>query len=243
MRPVRLALVGYGRWGRNYIRAAHDSGVARVTHAVLRPDSPSRPPAVGAGLIVTDKLDDLEGVDAAVVAVHPGAAPWVCSALLSYGLPVMVEKPASLDIAGAEALADAARASGLTVLVGHQHLFSAQIELMRSRGTPDSVVATFGGPVARDYPARWDYGPHAVSAVIALAPKIPAWSVVSGHRIARVDAHFGNDHMVYDGYAPAEPSLTRAVRAFADAVRAGGTDDYRFGAHWAVNVASVLESL
>ena len=46
----------------------------------------------------------------------------------------------------------------------------------------------------------------------------------------------------YDGYEAAEPALTREVRAFADAVRAGGTDDWRFGARWAVDVARVLEA-
>jgi hypothetical protein len=40
---------------------------------------------------------------------------------------------------------------------------------------------------------------------------------------------------------PWQPPLTRALEAFAHAVQAGGTDDYRFGAHWAVQVADVLE--
>lgn len=39
---------------------------------------------------------------------------------------------------------------------------------------------------------------------------------------------------------PYEPPLTRAVRCFADAVIQGGTDDYRFGAEWALMVANLL---
>jgi hypothetical protein len=40
-----------------------------------------------------------------------------------------------------------------------------------------------------------------------------------------------------------EQPLTRMVRQFAKAVANGGTDDYRFGAQWAVDVAKVLEAV
>jgi hypothetical protein len=53
-------------------------------------------------------------------------------------------------------------------------------------------------------------------------------------------------HRLRQGGIPVElpawqPPLTRSLTAFCQAVLEGGSDDYRFGAHWAVQVASVLE--
>ncbi len=128
------------------------------------------------------------------------------------------------------------------------------------------------GPM-RDYPATWDYGPHAISACLGVVGQFDSSSFdnggdrghgggcepffamragsrtcfvnVSNHapaKIARVETEISGITVRYDAYASqAEAPLTREVRAFAQAVRAGGTDDWRFGARWAVDVARVLD--
>ena len=250
MTPVRLALVGYGKWGRNYVRAARESGEAEVVEVVVRSGSPVLldQAAYGQGFSIGASLDDaLSQVDAVVVATHPSAAVEICELALAAGKPVMVEKPAGLSLADAERLARA-EAAGL-VLVGHQHLFAEGFEMLRAMGPYPWAEAHFRGPVARDYSFIWDYGPHAVSALLALGVLTEGgidgqrWYVaVTDTKEARVVAPLDSRFIGYDAYASqAEPPLTRQVRAFARAVRAGGTDDYRFGACWAVDVARVLE--
>ena len=215
-----------------------------MTHAVLREGSPSRPPAIGAGLQVVDRLDGVK-VDGVIVAIHPKLAPWVCQAALRQGLPVMVEKPAALSVGEAEALERAERESGRIVLVSHQHLFAEGFEAMRKMGVPISSFATWGGPEVHDFPHAWDYGPHAAAATLALGARIPMWVVLKGAvKTATVQAIYDDDMaFTYDAYASqAELPLTRAVRAFAQAIRDGGTEDYRFGAHWAADVARSIEA-
>lgn len=260
---IRLALVGFGAWGRNYVGAARASGLAEVTQVVLREGSKTQVPD---DLEVVSRIEDLS-IDAAVVATHPSASSWIAQALLSAGYPVMVEKPAALSVADAEALAEVADASGLPFLVAHQHLFSERIEFLRGAHLAPLMVR-WHGPTSHDYGYLWDYGPHGVSAVLALRGRMPdavqlvhftqnEYSLVlrygksrdrvccikhnktaTIHAETRLPSLDGS--LLYDGYAPAEPPLTRAVRAFARAVEAGSTDDWRFGASWAVNVARVL---
>lgn len=247
---VRLALVGAGRWGRNYIAAAEKSGLARVRHLVSR-----------GGVDIVLSRDDF---DAVVVAVHPREAVGVACRALARGKPVLIEKPAGLSLREAQLLATVEETTGGLVLVGHQHLHSEGMGHLRRRAELDLAVAgdvTFGGPgLARDYSALWDYGPHAVSAALALlggdatatrADERGAFTVVGDRgwlrcqvgadwpkKLARVIVHRSG---TYDGYAPAEPALTRQVRAFARAVMDGGTFDCLFGAGWAVDVARLLE--
>lgn len=221
---IRLHLVGFGRWGRNYVTAARDTGIAEVSSITT-----------GRGVLPPGDCD------AVIYAGHPSGAVEACANALRAGKPILCEKPAGLSLGDAEAILEAEQASSAFVLVGHQHLFAAAYEALRDRGPHPLAHARFTGPVSRDYPAVWDYGPHAVSTLLGLGstPFPKSWVAgLSDHREARVTAPGGT----YDGYAPhSEPPLTRQVREFAKAVKAGGTDDYRFGARWAVDVAVVLE--
>lgn len=247
MTPVRLAVVGFGRWGRNYVSAARDSGEAQVVKVFARGHVERDGFEVVPSSDLLANADALDDVDALVVAGHPLASPTLCEAALGRGKPVLVEKPAALSLAGAERIARAEERSTVFALIGHQHLFAAQYEALREeRGVVERAVAVSCGPASRDYPVMWDYGPHAVSMLLGLGfmPDGGNWSASHAQRKGvsvtayRRDGSFG----LYDGYAPAEPALTREVRAFAHAVRRGWTNDWRFGARWAVDVAKVLEA-
>jgi predicted dehydrogenase len=256
--PVRLALVGTGRWAKNYISAAKEAEIVQTLSA--RGFAPERVRA---------------DVEAVVYAGHPCGAAAACEAALSLELPILCEKPAGLSLADAERILAAERASKAFVLVGHQHLFAEGYEEFRVVAKDsDEVHATWEGPgPERDFSAWWDYGPHAVSAALGVLGGTatadyfpPSWSddddffvlrsdgrkcyVNAGNKAEKKQARIyvsadknAGTEVAYDAYASsAEPPLTSQVRAFARAVRNGGTDDYRFGAKWAVDVARVLEA-
>lgn len=272
MTPVRLALIGYGKWGRNYVRAARASGEASVVKIVLSGDSPNLADARATGIETAVAIKGLDDVDAYVYAGHPAQAVILCEAVLACGKPVLAEKPAGLSLADAERIMAAERASKTFALVGHLHLFAEGFVRLRkdAANIPLRGSSCFGGdgPV-RDYSALWDYGPHAVSTALALLgpsarlvdPQEARSEGFGGFRL-RSDrgfldclasntgqGRFGAVYAIkgssprYDAYLPQEQPLTTQVRAFANAVRAGGTDDWRFGAHWAVDVARVLSAV
>lgn len=272
MTPVRLALVGFGKWGRNYVRAARDSGEAQIVGIITRTGDreaggPEHPHFFAA------RIGHAAGLcDAVVYAGHPSGAAEAAREALELGMPILIEKPAGLSVAEAELIQRAEVVSNGLVLIGHQHLFAERVEFLRGASAIAPLCIRWNGPAAHGFPHLWDYGAHAVSMLLALRGRlpdggkvmcfgdgctmIPRYGSTEDHvhviqcneKIATVHAEtrrFENSldgPLLYDGYAKAEPSLTRQVRAFARAVRVGGTDDWRFGAGWAVDVAQVLAS-
>lgn len=248
---VRLALLGAGAWGLNYVRASEEAGNARVERVLGRKDL-SGP---------SDRW--FENVDAVVVAAPPRASVNLAGLALLRGLPVLVEKPAGLSLADAERLAHVERETNGLVLVGHQHLFSAGVERLKREAEKHLRVegeVLFGGPgPVRDYPALWDYGPHAMSIAVSLLGGNVSTTrenhgtfIVVGDRgwlRCRVGRDWEKKHArvvayglgTYDGHGPQEPPLTRQVREFARAVANKTLGDWRFGARWAVDVARLLE--
>lgn len=264
MSPVRLALVGFGRWGRNYVKASRDSGVAEVVQVVLRRGSRSWGDAESAGLKVIDRIEEINA-DAAVVATGPTAGTDIACDLLAADIPVMIEKPATVDLRSALRLLRYQDKFDGLLLINHQHLFAESFERAVEEGAKGSLCARWYGPDRRrDFPVSWDYGSHAVASILALRGRSPDSAdryidnggrervllkygdqfdqaiVCSAYWIKVATVHDGR--LIYDGYEPAEPPLTRSVRAFALAVMAGGTLDWRFGAKWAVDIARVLEA-
>lgn len=285
---LRLGLVGFGKWGRNYVPAAFAAGNALVTSVLLPEGSPTAELARGSGLFVTSHLDALD-VDAVIVAAHPSEAPDFCERFIQRGIPVMVEKPAGLDLVAAQRILDAANGVCVaTVLIAHQHLFATAYEYIRAQTQTENLtrLATRAGGNGphRDYPALWDYGPHDVAMIFGLTGSDPI-RINSKQETGSMGSHvfldlafeegtqasceIWNDRLpkarflsvrtsdmewIYDDLDPLgrlicqdrylelpyEPPLTRALRHFVDAVKAGGTDDYRFGADWAVRVAKWL---
>jgi predicted dehydrogenase len=219
---IRLGLLGCGKWGANYLKAADGFGVATVSRG-----------------------GDLAGFDAVCIATPPDVSVGLAVAALSEGLPVMIEKPAGLSTDDANRLASAEARSKAFVLVNHQHLFAPEFDSVRGISTADTVLAEFTGPVTRDCSPLWDYGAHAAACILALGARNYTIVAGLGERCARVEswAAKGTRPFVYDGYATMEPPLTTSLRAFATAVRNGGTDDYRFGSKWAIDVARLLERI
>lgn len=165
---IRLGLIGCGRWGRNYVQAAHEAGNCAVTHVA----GATWPHGVEAVASTDWRRLQNARVDAFIVATPPSTHAEICTELLALGRPVMVEKPMALGVLDAVAIADAAIASGAPLLVNHQHLFAPAYEELRERSSGWSsrvVVSAAGGrgPV-RDYSALWDYGAHDVAMFLGL---------------------------------------------------------------------------
>ena len=192
---IRLALVGFGKWGKNYIKAAEETGLAKVTTLVLRKDSEKwRDTAINSFKCTSD-LDDLDslGVDAAIVALHPSQHALVCCELLHRKIPTMVEKPLALGLKDALQIEAAVAKAEVPFMVSHQHLSTyAYLEILRRTGDEEitEIVTQAGnyGPF-RDYSALWDYGPHDLSMILGLMRGFPQ-AVMSRHRLLNIGERY-----------------------------------------------------
>lgn len=179
--PPRTALIGCGRWGRNIARvlARLDALEVIVDPAV----ETLRPFANELGVRIVDNIDAAFGSDLEAVAI---AAPAIDHARLARraldaGKPVFVEKPLSLEVDDAEALAALARQRGLTLMVGHllqYHPAFVTLKKLVAAGEIGNLRHVTShrlnpGAIRTEENALWSMGPHDFSMVMGLVGSEP----------------------------------------------------------------------
>lgn len=167
MPPLRLGLIGAGHWGRAYIRTIQslpDLALARLCSS----NPESRTLAGPACRLTADWREvaaapDLDGV---IVATPPALHAAMTKAAVQAGIPVMVEKPLTLDFGEARRLQAAVERAGVPVLVDHIHLFHPAYQALKREARrlgPVRHIRSEGGnygPFREDTTSLWDYGPH-----------------------------------------------------------------------------------
>jgi predicted dehydrogenase len=163
----RLGLVGAGPWGRNYIKTIASLPGLRLARVASK--NPETRKLVPPGCEITKhwhSLCDSIDLDGVIIASPPDTHFELTRKCLERGLPVLVEKPLTLDPAQAAELLRLAREKKGYVLVDHIYLFHpAYLELKnraRGLGLPQMISSAGGnkGPFRKDARPLWDYGPH-----------------------------------------------------------------------------------
>ncbi len=181
MAPLRLGLIGAGRWGRNYIKTIASLDTVRLAAlASSNPESTQWVPQDCAIHRDWKAILDPRLIDAVIIATPAALHATMTSAAIEAGLPVLVEKPLTLNLDEALSLRDlAARRQGF-VMIDHTHLFNPAYrrmkELLRNCGTLRALSSEAGntGPFRRDAPVLWDWGAHDVALCLDLLGIPPA---------------------------------------------------------------------
>jgi myo-inositol 2-dehydrogenase/D-chiro-inositol 1-dehydrogenase len=127
---MRIALIGYGAWGRHHARALEAAPSAElaavVAHgeasaAAAREDRPQVPVHRDAAQVFTDP-----SIEAVVIAAPNALHAPLALAALEAGKHVLLEKPMALTLADCDALVEAARRSGKVLTIGHELRVSTQ---------------------------------------------------------------------------------------------------------------------
>ncbi len=179
---VRVGVIGAGHWGMNLIRVCDELGalaaVCDPSLDVLARVSESYPHVA----VFADPADLLsEPIDAVFVAAPAELHAQLALQSLGAGKHVFVEKPFTLSIGDAEAVAAAAVATRLQVFVGHLLIYHPAIRKLRT------VIAS--GAIGRVWHLRsrrlslgklrhresvwWSFAPHDVSLMLALMGQDP----------------------------------------------------------------------
>jgi predicted dehydrogenase len=192
--PVRFGLVGTGYWAREL----HAVGVAGHPDTVLAGvwgRDPEKAAALAAEHGATSHTGDdgfdamLETVDAVVFSVPPFVQAPLALRAAEAGRHLLLEKPVALDPAEADAVAAAARASGVASVVFFTERFVPEREAwlqervaagslgghaswLASLRTPDNPFAD--SPWRQQEGALWDVGPHALSVLLPVLGPVRA---------------------------------------------------------------------
>lgn len=188
MAPLRLGLIGAGRWGRNYIKTIAGLDAVRLT--ALASSNPESAQWLTQDCVIQRDwraILDPRLIDAVIIATPAALHATMAGAAIEAGLPVLVEKPLTLSLDEARSLRDlVARRQGF-VMIDHTHLFNPAYrrmkELLRNCGPLRALSAQAGntGPFRRDAPVLWDWGAHDVALCLDLLGTAP--SKVEARRI------------------------------------------------------------
>jgi len=149
---IRAAIVGLGRWGRSLVNAVtgkggNDSNDLRFVTGTTRTRASAEDFCRSKQIKLVDSYDDIlrdPDIDAVVLATPHSQHQAQALAAIAARKHVFVEKPLTLDLASARAVADAARKSGLILAVGFTRRFHPSIGELRARildGRLGNVVA------------------------------------------------------------------------------------------------------
>jgi predicted dehydrogenase len=229
--PTRIAIVGCGYWGVNYVRVFSELPDASV--AVVCDADPHRLDAIARRFpdtVLTESLEEalaLTDFDAVVVCTPATTHRAVGEAVIQAGKHVLIEKPLATTPEDAEYLTSLAEDRGVTLLVGHTFLYNAGVRAVKGyidRGEVGKLYYLYArrtnmGPIRTDVGALGDLVPHDLSIFNYLLGSTPEWvSAVSarvlgnGHDdVGFVSLGYPDDIVAHIHVSWAEPNKVREV--------------------------------
>ncbi len=177
-RPIRVGLLGIGRWGTKLLGGLQRLASARedvVLVAAADVDEAARARARASGLTCVlsepSELFALPELDAVVIATPPGLHYAHARAALLSGKHTLVEKPLATKAVHARELVALADAAQRTLMVGHILLFAESIRWVKrlvDSGEAGRIRYAFfqrinTGRVRQTVDAMWNLAPHDVS--------------------------------------------------------------------------------
>lgn len=189
---VRIAIIGCGHWGPNYIRNFKDIPDSDVTwccdtDAGRLENIRNRFPEINT---TTQYLDIMENndIDAVIVATPASTHYEIVKTFLSADKHVLVEKPMTTNIEHAENLVDITKKSNKILMVGHVFLYNAGIRKMKqyiTNGNFGQIYYMYStrtnlGPVRHDVNVTLDLAPHDISVFGYLLDSQPVWVSATG---------------------------------------------------------------
>jgi predicted dehydrogenase len=174
--PVRVGLVGCGRWGRHILRDLNSLG-CEVPVVARSEASRERAEEGAAAEIVTD-TSNLTEVDGIVVSTPTTTHAEVVGEALEHGVPVYVEKPLTADVESARRLAAAAPERLFVMDKWRYHPGVAELARIARSEELGPVVGIYARRVALGSPHRdvntvWIHAPHDLSIALAVLGEVP----------------------------------------------------------------------
>lgn len=183
MKEQKIAVVGFGMWGKNIVRNFYNLNVLDIVcdldeevHKVIQEQFP--------GVKVTKDFNDIINDDSitGVAIVTPSHTHFrLVKAMLEAGKNVYVEKPISTVAEEARVLTELADEKGLILMVGHLLLYHPavnRLKMLIEEGALGELVYAQSDRLNVNYhkndrSVMWDLAPHDVSMIAYATGKEP----------------------------------------------------------------------
>jgi len=176
----RFCLVGFGRWGKVYYETIKRLDFCIVDCIVINKTIPSEEQDIGVPIFhhIEDVMDSRQ-VDGFIIATPPVTHLNLAEICLLRKLPVLVEKPYTMNFAQASQLTNTAIENNTMCMVGYQHLFADNYNTLKrlvdfSSGHLEIYSEGLSnGPFRTNVSVFRDWGSHEFSMAIDLFNEIP----------------------------------------------------------------------
>lgn len=178
---MRAALIGAGRFGQNHLRTLHEIGALAAVAEIG--DQARQKAADDYGTTVFASHQDLiaSKPEAVVIATPAHTHFAVAKDCLEAGIPCLVEKPLTLDVAEGEELARLADAKGTVLMVGHLLIYQPAIQAIKQLLDSGAIGTLKGlhqerlnlGKARNQENALWSLGVHDVAVALYLIGSAP----------------------------------------------------------------------
>ena len=241
---LRLAVVGAGHMGKFHARAVAERGDVDLV-AVCDADAARAAEVARAhGARAESDLARLAGqIDAAIVAASTPAHRDLALALMRQGIAVLIEKPLAGTAREAREIAEAARAAGVVVQVGHILRFDPVTRAIAGRGIrPRYIEVSWVSPFtfrSMDVGVVMDVLIHGLDVALFLAGEMPDRVDAVGGVVVGPHEDFVNVRLAFPGGCVATLSASRMSRTRQRLVRVFGDGAY-MKLDYAARTAEVL---
>lgn len=163
---LRLGLVGAGAISQAYIKALEGSNLARWTGmADIRPVA-AKAAAETMGCAAYASHEDLvgkAGVDAVIICTPPSTHTEIALFFIEHGIPVLCEKPLSIDVDGARTIVQAAENRGVVMAMASKFRYVDDVirakSLIASGVLGDILLFENAFTAKVDMSKRWNTDP------------------------------------------------------------------------------------
>lgn len=211
-------MIGAGRWSKAYVRTAESMpDVCRIVAVARRSVQPLEAP-LAAIPVVQDwrELIATGDVDGLIIATPPSCHAEPAIAAARARIPILIEKPMTLDVAEARAIHSAVLVQKIPALVEHTPIFHPAYRsictAMRSKPVRIESLSGAWGPFRTEYGSLWDWGSHDVAMTLKLVGESPSRIRALRLESRRVETTVGQRFRLELGF----PSASSAVLEFGN---------------------------
>lgn len=184
MVKLKIAVIGVGYWGQNFIRIIENNKELFNLVALVDQKKQNLIPYKEKAKTFSN-IDDLIKADiefdCCIVATSTNTHFEITKKMLNSGVNCLVEKPITTNFKDAQKLFEIAKKKNLTLMVDHTFLYDDGIlELKKyiENGTLGKILhlsfeRTNLGPIRSDVNAAWDLSAHDLSIIVSLIKKDP----------------------------------------------------------------------
>ena len=182
---MRLGLIGLGRWGSNYLDNLLKISAVEYIHVAAR--KIQYEDKKKCNVQFTEDWREVckdSRINGLIIAVSPESQYEVTKYALNMGIPLLVEKPFTLNKKHAHELINLSKNSNVLCMVGYTHIYSKgyqdlKLSVKKSGGIRNIYSEGISqGPYRINTPVLWDWGSHDIAMCIDLLNEKPRSATV-----------------------------------------------------------------